>query len=166
MDFHHILFFYKGGLSSYTLFLMVISFLKNTNKNNGINKNKPKINSYGHAFHDTVKFFSKFDFYTNIIDIENKNGEIFLKRNKRYSSPEYENIPVILDPVTGQNAGKSSFRINDVQKTIILINEELEKLRNIYDKNNDNKENSDNKEINDNLVVTLLKNVEKRFLNN
>jgi DNA polymerase sigma len=157
---------YKGGLSSYTLFLMVISFLKNTNKNNGINNNKPKKNSYGHAFHDTVKFFSKFDFYTNIIDIENKNGEIFLKRNKRYSSPEYENIPVILDPVTGQNAGKSSFRINDVQKTIILINEELEKLRNIYDKNNDNKENSDNKEINDNLVVTLLKNVEKRFLNN
>ena len=157
---------YKGGLSSYTLFLMVISFLKNTNKNNGLNNNKPKKNSYGHAFHDTVKFFSKFDFYTNIIDIENKNGEIFLKRNKRYSSPEYKNIPVILDPVTGQNAGKSSFRINDVQKTIILINEELEKLRNIYDKNNDNKENSDNKEINDNLVVTLLKNVEKRFLNN
>ena len=157
---------YKGGLSSYTLFLMVISFLKNTNKNNGLNNNKPKKNSYGHAFHDTVKFFSKFDFYTNIIDIENKNGEIFLKRNKRYSSPEYENIPVILDPVTGQNAGKSSFRINDVQKTIILINEELEKLRNIYDKNNDNKENSDNKEINGNLVVTLLKNVEKRFLNN
>ena len=40
---------------------------------------------------------------------------------------------MIIDPVTGQNAGKSSFRINDVQKTIIIINEELEKLRNIYD---------------------------------
>ena len=104
-----------------------------------------------------VMLFMIHDFYTNIIDIENKNGEIFLKRNKRYSSPEYENIPVILDPVTGQNAGKSSFRINDVQKTIILINEELEKLRNIYDKNNDNKENSDNKEINGNFIFEKYK---------
>ena len=161
---------YKGGLSSYTLFLLVISFLKNTNKTNGINNNnKPKKNSYGHAFHDSVKYFSKFDFYTNIIDAENKNGEIFTKRNKRYSSPEYENIPVIIDPVTGQNAGKSSFRINDVQKTIIIINEELEKLRNIYDnsiENNDKKENANNNDnISKNLIITLLKNVEKRILN-
>ena len=157
---------YKGGLSSYTLFLLVISFLKNSNKTNGINNNKPKKNSYGHAFHDTVKFFSKFDFYSNIIDIENKNGEIFLKRNKRYSSPEYENIPIILDPVNGQNAGKSSFRINDVQKTFIIINEELEKLRNIYDTNTDNKDNIYNNKDNfdKNLIITLLKNVEKRIL--
>ena len=157
---------YKGGLSSYTLFLLVISFLKNTNKTNGINTNKPKTNSYGHAFHDTVKFFSKFNFYSNIIDIENKNGEIFLKRNKRYNSPEYKNIPIILDPVNGQNAGKSSFRINDVQKTIIIINEELEKLRKIYDTNSDNKDNIDNNKDNldKNLIITLLKNVEKRIL--
>jgi len=156
---------YKGGLSSYTLFLMVISFLKNNNKSNNTNNNKHKKNSYGHAFHDTVKFFSKFDFYSNMIDIENKNGEIFLQRNQIYNTPEYENIPIILDPVTGQNAGKSSFRINDVQKTIIIINEELEKLRKIYDTNDDNKENPENKDNNDkNLVITLLKNVEKRFL--
>ena len=157
---------YKGGLSSYTLFLIVISFLKNNNKLNGINNNKPKKNSFGHAFHDTVKFFSKFDFYSNIIDIENKNGEIFLQRNQEYNTPEYENVPIILDPVTRQNAGKSSFRINDVQKTIIIINEELEKLRKIYDSNSDNKDNTDNKDNNDkNLVITLLKNVEKKFLN-
>ena len=157
---------YKGGLSSYTLFLIVISFLKNNNKLNGINNNKHKKNSFGHAFHDTVKFFSKFDFYSNIIDIENKNGEIFLQRNQEYNTPEYENVPIILDPVTRQNAGKSSFRINDVQKTIIIINEELEKLRKIYDSNNDNKDNTDNKDNNDkNLVITLLKNVEKKFLN-
>ena len=161
---------YKGGLSSYTLFLIVISFLKNNNKANGTNNNKPKKNSYGHAFHDSVKFFSKFDFYSNIIDIENKNGEIFLKRNGRYTSPEYDNIPIILDPVTGQNAGKSSFRINDVQKTIIMINEELEKLRNIYDNDNNTENNKDNinnnnKENNEqNLIITLLKNVEKRML--
>ena len=158
---------YKGGLSSYTLFLMVISFLKNNNRNNGINNNnKPKKNSYGHAFHDSVKFFSKFNFYSNVIDIENKNGEIFSKRTKRYSSPEYDNIPVILDPVNGQNAGKSSFRINDVQKTFVIINEELEKLRNIYDKNNDNKDNIDIKDhIENNMIITLVKNVEKRILN-
>ena len=89
-----------------------------------------------------------------------------MKRNKRYNSPEYKNIPIILDPVNGQNAGKRSFRINDVQKTIIIINEELEKLRNIYDTNSDNKDNIDNNKDNldKNLIITLLKNVEKRIL--
>ena len=76
---------------------------------------------------------------------------------------------MIIDPVTGQNAGKSSFRINDVQKTIIIINEELEKLRNIYDnsiENNDKKENANNNDnISKNLIITLLKNVEKRIIN-
>ena len=144
---------------------MVISFLKNINKNSGTN-NKYKKNNYGHAFHDVAKFFSKFDFYSNVIDVENKNGDIFLKRNKKYSSPEFENIPVILDPVTGQNAGKSSFRINAVQNAIIAINDELEKLRNIYDNDTDNKDNNDKKEnIYDNLIITLLKNVEKGYKN-
>ena len=93
--------------------------------------------------------------------------------NKKYSSAEFENIPIILDPVTGLNAGKSSFRINDVQNVFISLNEELENLRKIYDKNNNNK-NKDNKENNndkekennlDNLIITLLKNVEKKYLN-
>ena len=156
---------YKGGLSSYTIFLLVVSYMKFISKNNNSN-NKHKSNSYGHAFHDVVKYFSKFDFYINIIDIENKNGEIYNKRNKKYSSLEYENIPVIIDPVTGLNAGKSSFRINDVQNVFISLNEELEKLRNIYDKNNLNKENEKDKEKSnlDNLIITLLKNVENIYL--
>ena len=160
---------YKGGLSSYTIFLLVISYMKNINKNNNINNNKHKSNSYGHAFHDVVKFFSKFDFYSNYIDIANKNGEIFNKRNKKYNSSEFEKIPVILDPVTGLNAGKSSFRINDVQNVFIAINEEMDKLRNQYDKTKDNKENekAKNKKNSyiDNMIITLLKNVENKYLN-
>ena len=159
---------YKGGLSSYTIFLLVISYMKNTNKNNNSN-NKHKSNSYGHAFHDVVKYFSKFDFYSNIIDIGNKNGDVYNIRNKKYCSAEYENIPIILDPVTGLNAGKSTFRINDVQNVFIVLNEELEKLRNEYDKNNNknNKGNDKNNENNDinNLIITLLKNVENNYLN-
>ena len=163
---------YKGGLSSYTIFLLVISYMIHINKGNNSN-NKHKSNSYGHAFHDVIKYFSKFDFYLNIIDIDNKDGNIYIKRNKKYSSAEFENIPIILDPVTGLNAGKSSFRINDVQNVFISLNEELENLRKIYDKNNNNK-NKDNKENNndkekennlDNLIITLLKNVEKKYLN-
>ena len=170
---------YKGGLSSYTIFLLVISYMKHINKNNNMN-NKHKSNSYGHAFHDVVKYFSKFDFYGNIIDIGNKNGEIFNKRNKKYISPEYENIPIIIDPVTGLNAGKSTFRINDVQNVFITLNEEIEELRNNYDKNgnklnknkdnkdNDKEKNESNKENNyiDNLIIALLKNVEKKYLIN
>ena len=159
---------YKGGLSSYTIFLLVISYMKYISKNNNSN-NKHKSNGYGHAFHDVVKYFSKFDFYLNIIDIDNKNGEIYNKRSKKYSSLEYENIPIIIDPVTGLNAGKSSFRINDVQNVFISLNEEMEKLRNIYDKDNSskiNKENEKDKEKSnfDNLIITLLKNVENKYL--
>ena len=80
--------------------------MKHINKNNNIN-NKHKSNSYKHAFH-VVKYFSKYDFYGNIIDIGNKNGDIYNKRNKKYNSPEYENIPIIIDLVNGLNARKSS----------------------------------------------------------
>ena len=156
---------YKGGLSSYTIFLLVVSYMKHINKNN-IN-NKHKSNSYGHAFHDVVKYFSKFDFYLNIIDIDNKDGNIYMKRTKKYISADYENIPIILDPVTGLNAGKSTFRINDVQSVFIALNEELEHLRNLYDKNKKTKENKvmDKENIDEeNLIITLLKNVEKKYL--
>ena len=160
---------YKGGLSSYTIFLLVISYMKNINK---INNNKHKSNSYGHAFHDVVKFFSKFDFYLNYIEIGNKNGEIYNKRNKKYCSSEFEKIPIIIDPVTGLNAGKSTFRINDVQNVFIALNEEMDQLRNQYDKNKDNI-NKNNKERDkdkynsymDNLIIQLLKNVENKYLN-
>ena len=161
---------YKGGLSSYTIFLLVISYMKNINKNNNANT-KHKSNTYGHAFHDVVKFFSKFDFYANIIDIGNKNGDIYNARNQKYNSSEYDNIPIIIDPVTGLNAGKSTFRINDVQNVFIALNEELEKLRNEYDKNNNNnsKNNKGEDKNNDNdinnLIITLLKNVENNYLN-
>ena len=46
---------YKGGLSSYTIFLLVISYMKHINKNN--NNNKSKSNSYGHIFHGIIKYF-------------------------------------------------------------------------------------------------------------
>ena len=141
--------------------------MENINKNNC---NKHKSNNYGHTFHDVIKYFSKFDFYLNVIDIGNKNGEIYLKRSKKYDSIEYENIPIIIDPVTGLNAGKSSFRINDVQNVFIALNEELERLRNLYDTNKNNKkididkEKEKEKNSNDNLIITLLKNVEKKYL--
>ena len=156
---------YKGGLSSYTIFLLVISYMKHINKNN--NNNKSKSNSYGHIFHGIIKYFSKFDFDLNIVDIENKNGDIYNKRKDEYFSQEYEKIPIILDPVTGLNAGKSSFRINNVKNVFIDLNEEMEQLRNIYNKNDNNyqkeQENKENK--GNNLIITLLKNVEKKYLN-
>ena len=49
----------------------------------------------------------------------------------------------------------------------ISLNEELEKLRNIYDKNssnNNNKETDKDKENNNNLIIILFKNVEKQYL--
>ena len=149
---------YKGGLSSYTIFLLVISYMKYIEKNGN---NKHKSNVYGHIFHDLIKYFSKFDFYKQVIDIENKSNKIFLVRNKKYNSMEYKNVPIILDPVTGFNAGKSSFRIDKVQNVFELLNKELENLRNVYDNKNENKKEEDN----DNLVIKLLKKVEKQFLN-
>ena len=112
---------YKGGLSSYTLFLLTnafslyyISSSKRNNVNNVVS------NSCSHFLVEMIKYYSTFDFNMHIIDLRNKDNPFIKKANTL-------NVPIILDPITNQNAGNSSFLINDVvclfQQCVTIINE-------------------------------------------
>ena len=122
---------YKGGLSSYTLFLLTNAFSlyytssKRNNNNNNSNTSSSN-NSYSHFLIEMLKHYSSFDFNTHIIDLRNKDTPYINK-------PNTLTVPIILDPITNQNAGNSSFLINDVislfQHCLTIINE----LKSQYD---------------------------------
>ena len=124
---------YKGGLSSYTLFLLTNAFSlyytssKRNNNNNNSNTSSSN-NSYSHFLIEMLKYYSSFDFNTHIIDLRNKDTPYIKK-------PNTLTVPIILDPITNQNAGNSSFLIYDViylfQHCLTIINE----LKSQYDDN-------------------------------
>ena len=59
-----------------------------------------------------LKFYSEFDFDTFVVDISTKFGP-FIDYSE-YEREEEFSIPAIIDPITHQNAGQSSFKIKDV----------------------------------------------------
>ena len=99
---------YKGGMSSYVLFLLTYSFTKwNVIINN-------KIDSPGELLIDFLFYYtSVIDFNQTLINAKLNNPFLFYNN--------LETIPTILDPVTMNNAAKSVFRIFDVVKLFNII---------------------------------------------
>ena len=99
---------YKGGMSSYVLFLLVYSFTKYNFLVN--NKNI----SSGELLIDFLFYYtSVIDFNQTLINAKLNNPFLFYNN--------LETIPTILDPVTMNNAAKSVFRIFDVVKLFNII---------------------------------------------
>ena len=138
---------YKGGLSSYPLFLLCIAFMKNFNSN----IEKYKSNRYGHIFHDLIKFYSSFNFLGSIIDLD--SNKIYKKRDKRNIN---ETNPIIYDPITQLNSGKSCFRITEIKNIFEVIYSVMENIRNDYEKNN--------YKTNENLMRKIISEVLKNFV--
>ena len=122
---------YKGGMSSYCLFLLLYSYTKiyyNNNKEN-INFN----NDYGSLLIGFLYHYITFvDFNCTIIAPHQKNPFII-------KSP-LESIPTIIEPISKQNAGKTIFKIFDVinifyqiYKDIFLLMEENKNSNIIYE---------------------------------
>ena len=93
---------YKGGISSYSLFLLVLAYIKS---------NKGNINiSLGSLLIEIFTFYSNFCFYNHII-YPGRDDYIY-QFNKNYN----ENILIdIRDPITELNVAHSSFRVSDIQ---------------------------------------------------
>ena len=140
---------YKGGLSSYPLFLLCIAYMKSFNSN----IEKYKANRFGHIFHDLIKFYSNFNFLNSIIDLD--NNKIFLQRDKRNIN---ETTPIIYDPITRLNSGKSCFRIIEIKNIFEVIYSVMENIRNEYEKQNNK---NDNKE--EDLMRKIISNVLKQY---
>ena len=106
---------YKGGMSSYCLFLIIYSYLKINNNNNNIIGN----NNYGSLLMDFLYYYINcVDFAFTVIDPNLENPFII-------STFPIETIPTIIDPVTMKNAGKIIFRIIDVVNALNEIYKDI-----------------------------------------
>ncbi len=153
--------YYTGGLSSFSIFLLVFSFYKYIIKIFG----NEIVNNYyiGQFLIQFLDFYSKFNFNEYIININkeipfiikekinmHENKPIILNNNNNnnnYNNVKINNIynnnnmanVVILDPFTLNNIASNSFRIIEIQqrfdslKSNLLVNfEKMYKIKNIY----------------------------------
>ena len=110
---------FTGGLSSYSLFLLILAFLKNCEE---------KMN-LGKLFYYFMEKYSFFDFKKLGIDVEGKEFyyplDNIINDNEIQNSDNYDDISEhvrteeikILDPFTKLNVAKSSFRLDEIKNT-------------------------------------------------
>ena len=94
---------YQGGISSYSLFLMTLAFIKKYKSTYDI--------PIGSLFIEYLYFYSNFNFYNTLIQPKEENNifENIENNLEKYSLN-------IIDPITGLNVAKSTFKIDQVQK--------------------------------------------------
>ena len=103
---------FHGGLSSYSLYLLIYSFFKKF----------PSINSSsGKALYSFLAFFSFFEFYKYGIDIGHSNIYYLqndnILNNWNFDEEIKKKEINIIDPLTKLNVAKSSFKIEEIQNT-------------------------------------------------
>ena len=110
---------FTGGLSSYSLFLLILAFLKNCEE---------KMN-LGKLLYYFMEKYSFFDFKIYGIDVEGKEVyfplDNIIKESDIQNSENYDDISEharteeikILDPLTKLNVAKSSFRLDEIKNT-------------------------------------------------
>lgn len=140
--------YYTGGLSSFSLFLLVFSFYKYLIKT----LDNETVNNFfiGQFLIQFLDFYSKFDFKNYIININKEIPFISKDNNNNLIRDE---ITVILDPFTLNSIASGSFRIIEIQKSFALLKKRLTinyektfKIKKYYKK----KENSFNSNKNSN----------------
>ena len=136
---------YQGGISSFSLFLLILSFLKFKLQQNNSSNSEIYIGSLLIEF---LKFYSDFDFYNSIIRPNEKDpNDIYLINDSLNNFFKY-NINIV-DPITGLNVAKSTFKIEEIKKAFkngfdIII-------RNLYEVNN--QDNFANTNIDNNKTI-------------
>ena len=110
---------FTGGLSSYSLFLLILAFLKNCEE---------KMN-LGKLLYYFMEKYSFYDFKNYGIDVEGKDLyyplDNLIKESEIQNSENYDDISEharteeikILDPLTKLNVAKSSFRLDEIKNT-------------------------------------------------
>ena len=92
---------YTGGLSSYSLYLLIYNFIKNFQIQNY---------SLGKYFYKFLTKFSYFDFRSYGIDTDK---DIFSLNTNEFKKNEI----IIIDPLTRLNVSKSSYKGDEIQNT-------------------------------------------------
>ena len=98
---------YLGGLSSYSIFIMTLAFLKS--------KNYSKDISIGKQFYYFIEWYSLFNFTEYIINVTKDNP--FIKIDKFIMNDKI----TIIDPINQSNVSKSSFKIEEIKNAFIKV---------------------------------------------
>ena len=100
---------FHGGLSSYSLFLLVYAYFKSLNL--------PE-NSVGNYLYGFLEFYSNFNFGIYSIDVNSNNPFIILNEL-------HESGILLIDPITKLNVAKSTFKVDQIKsvfmKGIVII---------------------------------------------
>ena len=105
---------FHGGLSSYSLYLLIYTFCKNF---------PISISSSGKALYSFLGYFSFFEFHKYGIDVENikiyylNNNYIYNNFNYDFEEQNMKKEINIIDPLTKLNVAKSSFKVEEIQNT-------------------------------------------------
>ena len=98
---------YLGGLSSYSIFIMTLAFLKS--------KNYSKDISIGKQFYYFIEWYSLFNFTEYIINVTKE--EPFIKIDESNNNDKI----TIIDPINQSNVSKSSFKIEEIKSAFIKV---------------------------------------------
>jgi DNA polymerase sigma len=105
---------FTGGLSSHSLFLLILAFLKSNNLFNSSQF------SLGKSLFFIFEKYAFFDYNNYGIDVEGPQLFYFLNEKNLYSLNDYDNKKEeinILDPFTKYNVAKSSFQVEEIKNT-------------------------------------------------
>ena len=136
---------FLGGLSSYNLFLLLLSYAKYLK----ITQNFEKTN-LGYFLYHFLYCFKIFDFKQYIININSENNIYDIISPEKIKEFNFGKSIVIIDPITGVNASKSSYKIDDIQNTFseaydFFQNEQIKYDKEGKTKVNKKKNNNDTK---------------------
>ena len=122
---------YQGGISSYSLFLLTLAFVK-------FYKNNYEI-PIGSLLIEYLNYYVNFNFYTTVIQ-PNKDEDIYSPIDE--NSNFYKCNLNIIDPITGLNVAKSTFKIDQIQKAFKEVLDNI--IGNLYLSNNNSIKNHKN----------------------
>ena len=127
---------FHGGISSYSLFLLLYAYILQIFGKCEVNKDYLKLN-LGKELLGFFSFYSNINFGLYSIDVK-KNSPLNLL------DKIHENGILLIDPITGLNVAKSTFRIEQIKyafnNTLIIMN-------NLFYKRKNNKEKEENNNI-------------------
>ena len=124
---------FLGGLSSYNLFLLLLSYAKFIRIQQNDLDNKEKSINLGYFLYNFLYWFKCFDFKQCVIDINSENiyNMTIPEKAKEFN---FGKSIVIIDPLTGVNASKSSYKIDEINDTFSEAFEFFHNEEILYDK--------------------------------
>ena len=141
---------FLGGLSSYNLFLLLLSYAKYLK----ITQNFEKTN-LGYFLYHFLYCFKIFDFKQYIININSENNIYDILPPEKAKEYNFGKSIVIIDPLTGVNASKSSYKIDEIQNTFSEAFDFFQNEQIRYDKEGKTKINKSNNSHNKEIVTGL-----------